>query len=252
MHDVERGSRRGGVGDDLLKGSERSSGALSPQVDVDRDVLIASDLEEPKDLFAGRAGRVGDTEAEAEAPFFDPAHHERFQFRELLGGRRLVGVVGHLHETLAVFVGLVAERPASDVDVVEELRARGQMADRRAVMNDGLPFARGEPRGDGVDANLHLERGRDAVLRLEAVTDRVLTVRVEVDEAGRHDEPGSIHHDRSLERSFADRDDGAPFDAHVPHGVEPGFRVHHPAALEDDLDREKEKRRQVHLRVTQI
>lgn len=62
-------------------------------------------------------------------------------------------------------------------------------------------------------------------------------MRVKVDEARCHHEPGGIDRPLGGDRSFAHRDDLSVSDADVSYGVEAGFGIRDAAAAKNDLDR---------------
>ena len=88
-------------------------------------------------------------------------------------------------------------------------------------------------------AGFELERGRDAVARLQPPAGKRLRVAVQVDEARRDDEPADVDRRRPVER-VANRGDAATVDADVASSVEPGLRIDHPPAGQDQVVRHRE------------
>ena len=138
MDDVEGGTRRSSVRNHFLKRTQRAARVLAPNVHVDRDILSLRDLKQTEDLFSRGTGRVGDAGAEPEAPIADSINHHCFEPLQLFGGGCLVGIVGVVHEPHPVWIGRVTERPASDINVMEEFDSRPYVADRCPVVDDRL------------------------------------------------------------------------------------------------------------------
>ena len=110
------------------------------------------------------------------------------------------------------------------------------MTCRHAEVDQRLPFSLGVPRRDRIRAQLELERGGHAVVCHVAVVDRILAVRVEIDEARRDDESPDV--DGVARRGYTrgHRDDASTSDSHGAHRVEVRLRVEHSTADEHDVD----------------
>src|SRR5205085_9848566 len=127
---------------------------------------------------------------------------------------------------------------ALDGGVIVQHRApRARMARRHTKVDQRLPFSFGVPGSDGISTELQLERRSDTVARQKSVIDRVLTVRVEIDEPGRDDESFDVY--RVARRGDARGHGGyaPPSDSYGANRVETRFRIEHPAADEHDVDR---------------
>jgi hypothetical protein len=159
-------------------------------------------------------------EAEARRALAEPVVEEADEAVDLLRGRGLVCPLAQLDERRLCLAA--ARRRMARVEVVLELPARGDVPRRRAVVDRRAALLLGVPGSDGPDADLHVERRRDAVARLEPAAGLVLPVRVHVDEARRDDEPGDVDDVAAREPPRRDRRDAPVADADVAHGVEAG------------------------------
>ena len=81
-----------------------------------------------------------------------------------------------------------------------DLDARRDVASRHAVVDARLALALAQEALHAVRAELEIERGGDAVARHEVVGERILAVRVQVDEAGRHHQARHVERLAALER----------------------------------------------------
>ena len=109
------------------------------------------------------------------------------------------------------------------------------MTDTHAVIGELTAFALTVPAGYVPGAHLELEPRGDTVPDHESEGFLALPMDVQVNKARCNDEPGCVDHARSREHILANRLDVAIADAHVAHGVQAGFRVHHPAALQNQV-----------------
>ena len=109
------------------------------------------------------------------------------------------------------------------------LHQRGQLGCLGIVqrlVDDVRSLARRVPGGHRVDADLHFQCGRHAVQRLQSFAHRVLTVGVEIDEAGRDDEAGGVDGVHAFEPILGYLHDRAVPDRDVARSIESGFRIH--------------------------
>ena len=111
------------------------------------------------------------------------------------------------------------------------------MTCRHTVVDERLIRALRIPRRDRIRADLQLQCRRHAIARQIFVVDRVLTVRVEIDEARRHNQPFDIDGIAGRGNSGGYGNDPPAFDAHCAYGVEVRFRVEHSTADEHDVER---------------
>ena len=172
-----------------------------------------------------RTRGVAQPEPEADAAFLEAAFHELAEAGQLVVARRAVeGAVAALAQREGpVRVGArhgAAQRP----------QPRPLVAHRDPVVDERRAAAARVPVADRKGANLELERRRHAVLRLVAAAHGVLPVRVQVDEPGRHDQPGGVDDRPALQRRFGERRHGAVADPDVSHGIEPALRIDDPPA----------------------
>lgn len=181
-------------------------------MDEQRHLPLARELKDLENLRTRRAWRVGDTQTETETTFIEAPLHELLQSGALFFGRVLVLEIREGHEVGAV---RAERRPATQIGVVEQLDPSAQMANRGTVMDDRIAFARRDPIGDRVHAELEL--GGDAVQRLETVTHRVLSMCVQIDEPGREDQAARVDDLGCLERSLRDGDDRTAGDTDVAY-----------------------------------
>src|SRR5579883_3049847 len=119
--------------------------------------------------------------------------------------------------------------------IVHDGHAHGDVANADAVVDEGVTFTFGIPIVDVIGANFEFERSGDAVVSLEFVIARLLTMFVEVDEAWGDDEAVSVDGSLALERGFGDDGDFAVADANVADGVAAGFGIHDAATGDDDV-----------------
>ena len=153
----------------------------------------------------------------------------------LVRSSSVVSLVLEIREGHEIRTLRAERRPATEIGVVEELDPGTQMANRGAVMDDGIAFARRDPIGDRVDAELELQSGGDAVQRLETVAHRILSMCVQIDETGSEDQAARLDDLGCLERGLGDGHDRAVGDANVADGVEPRLRIHDACVAENEL-----------------
>ena len=96
--------------------------------------------------------------------------------------------------------------------VLHDCHSRADVSDRRAVVDQRLPFSTSIKGWDVPGPDLELQRGGDAVEREHAIVLVVLSVRVQVDEARRDDEAFCIEGGLAGDRRRRDR-----FDLAVPN-----------------------------------
>ena len=235
VHDVDRraGDRR--VRDHFLEGSERAAareGGRRTEVDERRRLVLGRDLEHLQQLAVARPRRVAQPEAETDAPRAQAALHEPPQPDQFLVARGAIQrvVAARAQRERPVRVGAGEDAPQGP-------GPRALVAHRRAVVDERRAAAPPVPAVDGIRPDLELQGRRHAVQRLVPVADRVLSVRVQVDEAGRdHQSPG-IDHRGPRQRRPGDRRDRAVPDPDVAHRVEPALRVDDPPPGEHDVER---------------
>ena len=85
-------------------------------------------------------------------------------------------------------------------------------------------------------ADFQLERRRHAIQRLEAIAFAVLAVRVQIDEAGRHDFACGVDGRAARQSIRGDRRDASGVDADVPDTVEAGLGIDDAAASDHELE----------------
>src|SRR5260221_8341718 len=119
--------------------------------------------------------------------------------------------------------------------VLHHGHADGDVANRRAVIDQRPAFACGVESRDVAGAHLELERGGDAVERIQAIVLVVLTVNVEIDEAGRDDEASRVDHSLASQRARCDRGDLASPDSDGPNCIELRLAVDHSAVRDHDV-----------------
>ena len=216
MHDVHGSSRSRGVRDHLLH--RRDAGlrllkAAVTDVHEHRHAACRCRLEGRKYLHAARTGDVLQPDSQPERALSQSTGDGDLYPVDLFGCRGIVG------RRLSV--------------PVEGSEARGPVARRRPEIDTPIaralpvPFVHG-PTG----AAFELKGRRDAVAHLEIAADRVLTVRVQVDEAGCDDVSRDVDDLPALEWPRGDRGDAASRDPHVHHLVHPRLGVHDPSAPE--------------------
>lgn len=230
VHDVQRRAGRRRVGNYFLQAShatgvvERSCRA---KMHEHRRVVTSRDAERAHDLFAGCRRRIVDAHTDAQRALVERRLEPTLQLREtrVLDGRSDERASGA--DDIRAFGRRVA---------IEHRSARAGMARRHAEVDQRLAFSLGIPRRDGIHAQLQFERGRHAVARQVPVVGRILTVRVEIDKAWRHDESSDVDGVTRLGYGRGHGNDAPTCDPHGAHGVEVGLRVEHSATHEYDVD----------------
>ncbi len=190
--------------------------------------MTCRDPEYAEDLLAARAGRIRDTEPDAQCPLGESALHQGIESRQVGVGQR----------TMSPAPARVARDRANAWErlvVRDECPARAHVADADTVIDEGAAVALGVPRRNRVGANLQLQRRRHAVVRVVPVALGVLSVRVEIDEPGRDDETGDREGLARRERLDGHRRNAAVADAHVAPGVQGCLRVEHAPAHENEI-----------------
>ena len=180
------------------------------------------------------ARRVADDDADADRARRDVVRDLVEDPRQLRGRSRLAAIP---RPTIPPKIAprAAVERAARDhVHASHGPRCREAEVDRRTP-----PLLAGVRAIDGRAAGFELERGRDAVARLQPPTRKRLRVAVQVDEARRDDEPADVDRRRPLER-VTNRGDAPTVDAHVASPVEPGLRIEHPPAGQHQVVRHRE------------
>ena len=99
-------------------------------------------------------------------------------------------------------------------------------------MTPGLQIV---PAANGQHTCLELQGGRDAIERPHPIGERVLPVRVPVDESRGNDEPPGIHDQFAFDRRLGDVRDPAILDADVPNRVEFRLGIDDPPIGEDNV-----------------
>ena len=145
-----------------------------------------------------------------------------------------LGVAGDVVDPAAIAHG-IAER------LQRAFRVRaGHRADARkrpvgggaVVQHASLGGLAPIPGCDRQHAGLEVERRRHPVERLHAVGRDRLAVRVQVDEAGRHHQPGRVDHPLGAAEPGADGGDLPIHHRDIADRVHPARRIHHPAAAD--------------------
>ena len=145
-----------------------------------------------------------------------------------------LGVAGHVVDPATIAHG-IAERLQRAFRVGAGHRAdarKGPVGGGAVVQHASLGGLAPIPGCDRQDARLEVERRRHPVERLHAVGRDRLAVRVQVDEAGSHHEPGRVDHPFGAAEPGADSGDLAIQHRHIANGVHPARRIHHPAATD--------------------
>ena len=109
------------------------------------------------------------------------------------------------------------------------------MADADTVIDDLPALALRIPPVDVSRPHFQLERARHTVRHHQGICFFGLTVLVQVDEPGCDDETACVNGARAVQRVFGHRLDAAVADSDIHDGIETRFRIHHPAALDDDV-----------------
>jgi hypothetical protein len=134
--------------------------------------------------------------------------------------------------------GLACRRSARQeaAGVVHHRHAHGDVADGDPVVNQLARLALAVPAVDVGRAHLELEHAGHPVLRGMPVVLRVLAVPMQVDEPRREDQPAPVDAPAALKRTRFDRGDRPAADADLAGRIEPRFRVHHPRAVDDEIE----------------
>jgi hypothetical protein len=130
-----------------------------------------------------------------------------------------------------------AEQRVRHIDRTERACPRLPVTYGDTVIDRGLAFTRVVPALDCQRAELRLQGSRYAVLRLQLGATQVHTVSVQIDEPGSDDQPADVDHPPAAQRLRRERSDTAGGDSDVADAVEPGFRIHHPATRQHQVER---------------
>jgi hypothetical protein len=112
------------------------------------------------------------------------------------------------------------------------IRARANVLAERAVVEDGVRVGHGADRREAAGRG----RGEAGVDRLRVLAPRLAQVRVQVDEAGAHEQAGRVEHLRigaARVQPLADALDETVAQENVPAGVDARGRVDQPAAAKE-------------------
>ena len=119
--------------------------------------------------------------------------------------------------------------------VVHDRHTSCYVAGAGSEMDERLTLSRCVPFADRRDAHFQFQSCGHAVHGFEPVGLGRLRVLVQVNESGANHKPGGIDFYLAPQCVRGNRDNLLPVNADPAHGIEPRFRVHHPAALEDDV-----------------
>ncbi len=143
-------------------------------------------------------------------------------------------VAGHVLDPAAIAHG-IAERLQRAFRVGAGHRAdarEGPVGGGAVVQDASLSRLAPIPGCDRQHPRLEVEGCRHPVERLHAVGRDRLAVRVQVDEAGSHHQPGRVDHPFGATEPRADSGDLAIQHRHIANGIHPAGRIHHPAATD--------------------
>jgi hypothetical protein len=219
MHDMQRRTGRGRKRQHFF---ERRDRVAATHVHVDRCADRAGDFEDFQDLGARRLRGVSDAEADSDRAARQPARQARLDLDELQR-RRL----------------LVCRRAAGKkrARVLQHGHADGNVADAGAVVDGRFSRSLAVPRVDVAGADLELQRSRHAVGRFPHVIGRRLPMLMEIDEAGRDDQPARVDRRAALKRASADGADDATADPNGSNGVRIGLRINDTSVSDHEIER---------------
>ena len=109
------------------------------------------------------------------------------------------------------------------------------MTGRAAVIEERASLTLRDEASDIRHTDLHLERRRHAVERLEPVAFGVLSVGVQIDETGRHDQAPGVDDTRACQRFSCDSCNRATGDANVHHPIHARFGIDDAASPKDHV-----------------
>jgi hypothetical protein len=109
------------------------------------------------------------------------------------------------------------------------------MAYTHAMVHELTTFTLGIPSLDISRANLKLKRRRYTVAHHHPVRILILTMLMQVDEAGNHDKPRSLDHSVTLKRYLGDRSYLTSNHSNRAYGVEARFWIDDPAPLNHQI-----------------
>ena len=228
MHHMKRRTRGRRVGQHLLQRRKKIAAHHSrlPDVGEHRCLVLRSQLEHRVDLRVIGTGHVGDAGPDPQATLTQTSLEQRHQLSALRLREPLVGVaVRTLRWQRLHHINGVSYFRAGD-----HLDAGREMARGGAVIDPRLALARFQPLRDRKHADLELERRGHTIGHLKIVAPRILTVRVQIDEAWRDDQTRHVDLHIAGKRPLADRHDGSVLHRDIAHRVQARRRVHHRAA----------------------
>ena len=236
MDDVKRRAGGDGIGDHLLHGTDLHVA----HVRVDGRVGLGRELEDLENLLQRGAGIVLVRHPDAEGAFGEPAGECVPERGVVLAGDRVVaGCRTGRPELAQSCFGITVDHRAGPFQR-RDLSRHGpgpirHVRNGRAVVEDRALAPPRQKQGRARDTALHLERRGDPVTGLELVGAVRLPVRVQVDEAGRDDQPRDVDQDLAREGILRDRDDLPRADPDVADRVEARFGVHDAPSRQHDV-----------------
>ncbi len=124
-----------------------------------------------------------------------------------------------------------------DESAAHRALASALMTDRGTVVDQGRALSSRIPGTHRIHTDLELEGGRDSIAGLKAAASRILTVRVQIDEARRDDQPRGVDRVHRLDRVLGERHDDTIPNAHGTDGVKPTFWVDDPSSDNRQVNR---------------
>ncbi len=148
-------------------------------MNVVRHAALGRQREQIKHLAARRRRNVVDAEANTERAFVQALFDE----------------VGHLTNFVRrgmAINSVVARQEAARV--LQHGHFRRDVSDRRAEVDERFAFALGVPGGHRGHADLHFKRRRYAIACFVTIVLVILPVRMQINKAGRDDQPFGVNH----------------------------------------------------------
>ena len=195
-----------------------------------RHLVLGSQFMDAEVLLAAEVGRVPGQKTDADAAFLQALFDQLEDLVFLLGRGQLLGPVVEQEAFLEEVVRAFGLELVNGGDAGHRPAHRGAVVDRPAFLGDALVMD-GNRHGPG----FQLEVGGDAVAGLHAGPGQLLTVRMQIDAAGRDYQALGVDDLFALERCRGHGHDLAVLDADMADRVEARFGVDHPAVGEHQV-----------------
>ena len=199
---------------------------------IGRPAVFGGQIADQRQLLQTRAGQISVRQTDADPAFLQPLPGDRDDFFDHLGRSRVgappvVVRSAHLRDDVARPVrgeaakgGAAGKGPGNRGPIIQHPR------------NTGLRLV---PLGNRQHAHFQFQRGRHPVKGLHPVGGNRLAMRVDVDKAGRDDQPGGVDLARGGAKIGADAGDRIARDRDIADLIETRLGVDHAAVADQQI-----------------